>query len=437
MKKIIVAGAGHAGICTGAFLAEKGFDVTVYEKNSRENMGYDWTDIFDPKSLAFAGLDMPDCDKYEYKTDMTFYGPSENTPVLQHVPDDQREIKMERSDIYDHIITHAEKCGVKFVFNCKINAPVMLGDRVAGIDTDKGKFYGDLVIDACGCESVIRAQLPECCGIQKHPVKKEKFFVYRAFYNKGSGKAEDKYKVCLFPEGKLGIGWVADEEEYTDLLIGRFEPLDMTEVERTVEYFRSKNPVLGETVLRGGQLVQIPVRQPLAVLVADGYAAIGDSAFMTVPIIGSGLANSFKASKILADAILADKTQTFSAETLWQYQINFYKELGNELAPLAIVKLLLTRLTPQQINYVLDEGILTSDELTIGADSTGIADMLTPSSDLVKRALMLIKDKALIKEILKAVGSIAKVVAVCTAMPKHYSRRAVTLWASKYNNIFK
>ena len=48
-KKIIVAGGGHGGIAAAAILAEHGFDITVYEKNKREDMGYDWTDIFDAR----------------------------------------------------------------------------------------------------------------------------------------------------------------------------------------------------------------------------------------------------------------------------------------------------------------------------------------------------------------------------------------------------
>ena len=40
-KTIIVAGGGHGGIAVAALLAKRGYDVTVYEKNSRENMGYD------------------------------------------------------------------------------------------------------------------------------------------------------------------------------------------------------------------------------------------------------------------------------------------------------------------------------------------------------------------------------------------------------------
>ena len=51
-RKIIVAGGGHGGITAGMLLAANGYDVTVYEKNSRENMGHDWTDLFDKKAFG-------------------------------------------------------------------------------------------------------------------------------------------------------------------------------------------------------------------------------------------------------------------------------------------------------------------------------------------------------------------------------------------------
>ena len=138
-KKIIVAGGGHGGIAAAALLAEHGFDVTVYEKNRREDMGYDWTDIFDRKGLLACGMTMPPEDKYRLKNDMTFFSPSRNKTLKQHVPEDQLEIQMERKDIYNHIIAHAEKCGVKFSYETEILAPVMLGGRVAGKNKNKGR----------------------------------------------------------------------------------------------------------------------------------------------------------------------------------------------------------------------------------------------------------------------------------------------------------
>lgn len=437
-KKIIVAGGGHGGIAAAALIARSGIDVTVYEKNTRENMGYDWTDIFAPDSLKDIGIKMPSENLFEYKTDMTFYSTDEKTPIHQHTPADETEIKMERRDIYNILIENAEKYGVKFEYGCNIQAPIVDGTRVVGIKTDKGDIYADLVIDACGCMSPVRANLPKNFRIQKTPIKNEKFYVYRAFYNKVPGAyAEDKYKVCLLPEGKSGIGWVASEDEYTDLLIGRFEPFDETEAQRTAEYFRRKNPTLGTEIVRGGSFVQIPVRQPLSIMVCDGYAAIGDSAFMTVPIIGSGIANSFRAAEILSQTVIADVDGEYTGKTLWAYQYRFYKEYGAGLAPLAIVKLLLAKLTPEQLNYIFENGILTSKEMTITAKSTGIWDFFHFSPDLPKRGIAIVKDTALLKEFLEVAKKMATVVTVCAQIPKAYNRAAICNWAWKYDQIFR
>ena len=437
-KKIIVAGGGHGGIACASQLAAAGFEVEIYEKNARDNMGYDWTDIFDPKSLRAAHIPMPAKDKYEYKINMTFIPPSGRTTVKQDVAENELEIKMERKDIYDLIITQAEKHGVKFFFETAVTGPIMAGDRVIGIHTDKGDVYGDMVIDACGCESVVRASLPSICGIQKHTGDFEKFYVYRAFYNKASDEEpKDKYKIYMLPNGRSGIGWVASEEDYTDLLIGEFEPFTVEEAIEKAEFFRKDNPILGDKVLRGGYMVEIPVRQPLSIMVADGYAAIGDSAFMTVPVIGSGIADSFKASKMLSETIIADKSETYSAETLWNYQVEYYKALGAGMAPLAQVKLLLAKITPTQLDYLFDTGIMDADMLTISADSTSLGSMLSFDSTIINKAKNLIKDKELTAMILKLGKDIGKSAAICATMPKIYSRYTVQRWAKGYDKLFR
>ncbi len=436
-KKILVAGGGHGGIATAMILASNGFDVTVFEKNEEGKMGYDWTDIFDPKALFKIGLQMPAEDKFEYKVDMTFYSPNEQKPILQQVPEKEREIKMERSDIYELLIAEAVKCGVKFEYGCSVLSAVVEDNKVVGINTSKGKFFGDLVIDAAGCESKVRSSLPEEFGIQAHPKENEKFFVYRAFYNKASDEeVQDPYKVCLLPEGKLGIGWVATEEKYTDLLIGRFQEFDMEEVERTASAYREKNPSLGTEVQRGGSFAQIPVRQPISIMVANGYAAIGDSAFMTVPIIGSGIGNTLKASPILAEVLIKNKDKEYTADVLWEYQKNFYKEIGSGLAPLAVVKLLLTKLTPEQLDYIFEKDILTWREMTITADSTKLSKMVKITPDMPARGIAIVKDKALLKLMLGVAADIGKVIASVTAMPKKYSKKKVLSWAKKYDSIF-
>lgn len=442
-KKIIVAGAGHGGITAAALLAEKGFDVTIYERHEEGKLGYDWTDIFDPKALDAVGCPRPEEGKWEWKIDMTFYGPGtpESTKIRQEVPNDpnEMEIKMERSDIYDLLINFALSKGAKIEYGYNITGPVMAGDRVIGIKTDKGDILGDMVIDAAGAESPIRTKLPDCLGIQKHPLWGEKFYVYRAFYDLpvDPDTVEDKYKVILYPDHEsIGIGWIATEKDFSDLLIGHMDPLNMEMVEEIAERYRKDNPQLGRTKLRGGQFVLIPVRQPLSIMVADGYAAIGDSAFMTVPIIGSGIGNAIKNSKILAETIIGDTTETYSAETLWPYQVNYYKKMGMNIAPLALAKLLLTRVSQDQIAYAINKGLLTKYEMTITANHTSLWKFLHFDPNLPKRGLDLLKDKDLTKKGIGVVADIVMCFAVELCMPKQYGRAAVKTWAKAYDWVF-
>ena len=439
MAKIIVAGGGHGGIGAAALLAKSGYDVTVYEKNARADMGYDWTDIFDKKGLFAVGLDMPDEGKYALKNDMTFVSPSGEHKLRQHTPEDQLEIQMERRDIYDMLIAHAQECGVKFEFETPVLGPVMLGSRVAGIKTEKGTEYADLVIDACGANSPVRTGLPASLGIPGEPGRYERFYVYRAFYERTAEIPEDNFKVLLLHNNVLGISWVAAEEEHTDVLIGRFEPFGMEAVEAELASLRAECPELGEKRVRGGQFVVIPVRQALEVMVADGYAAIGDAAFMTVPLIGSGIANSLKAARMLADTVISDTEGAFTARTLYPYQRKFFAELGAGLAPIACIKLMLTKVTAQEVDYLFASGILNEADVTMGADTTSIFAMtggMYPAALKVKAA-GLIKDRELLKKIGWMAGRIASVVSVCAAMPKTYNKKALAAWAKAYGKCFE
>ena len=68
----------------------------------------------------------------------------------------------------------------------------------------------------------------------------------------------------MLHQNKLGITWIATEEETTDVLIGRFKEFDMDEVNATIDSLRKDNPSIGTEIKRGGQFVHIPVRQPNA-----------------------------------------------------------------------------------------------------------------------------------------------------------------------------
>ena len=438
-KTILVAGAGHGGLAVAADLARKGFDVTLLEQKAECDLGYDWTDIFAPQSLIAAGVPYPSRSLYSYKTNMTFFPPAQKVALTQHVPQDELEIKMERRDIYAHLIAHARRCGVKMRFETPVIAPVLLGSRVCGLRTAEETLYADLVIDACGIDSCVRSALPGICGIEAGPGAGETAYAYRAFYEKvGNFVPEHPYEVYILHRGEREVAWVATEDDIADVLIVRFEPFGMDTVDDVLAALRETNPQIGNAVVRGGQFVKIPVRQPLSMMVADGYAAIGDSAFMTVPLIGSGIANALKASHILSRTIMQDKDCAFTAETLWNYQVGYYKLLGAGFAALACFKNALLTLEPREVDFLFERGILTEDEVTITANTTNLQSMLKMSlRELVNRAKRLCTDKILLTKVLRIASQVASVTALCAMLPRTYAPQSVRKWVASYNAFFE
>ena len=437
-KTILVAGAGHGGLAAAADLARKGFDVTVLEQKAEDALGYDWTDIFAPESLIAAGVPYPSRSLYSYKENMTFFPPAQSVALTQRVPQSELEIKMERRDIYAHLIAHAKRCGVKFRFETAVTAPLLLGSRVCGVYAGEEKLYADLVIDACGMDSPLRTALPNVCGVEQEIGENNVAYVYRAFYARtGDFAPAHNYEVYLLHQGRKEVAWVATEEDFADVLIVRFAPFGKDEADAVVDDLRRTNPHIGKKVVRGGQFAKIPVRQPLAVLVADGYAALGDSAFMTVPLIGSGIANALKASHILSETVVADKDCAFTAESLWKYQLGYYKLLGTGYAAMTCLKNACLTMEPAEVDFLFERGILTEKEVTITANTTNLQSMLKFSmKELVERAKKLCTDKILLTKILRIASQIASATALCAMIPKTWSPQNVRKWTASYNALY-
>ena len=99
-KKIVIAGAGHGGLVAGAKLAQAGYDVTVYERKIRSELGYDWEDAIDMRVFAECGLEPPKKEHYAFNGDMKYYNPNLKAPLV--VPANGKgSAVFERKEIYD------------------------------------------------------------------------------------------------------------------------------------------------------------------------------------------------------------------------------------------------------------------------------------------------------------------------------------------------
>ena len=438
MAHIIVAGAGHGGLVAAIKLAQSGYAVTVFEKSQKCNMGLPQQDVFDKDTFEYIGLPAPKnitiC-----KNQLTLV-PSEKDIAPLTLPQPENEaIFMERKVLINHLLKLAEKNGIKIHYNCPVIEPIILGSRVAGVKTSEGDFYGDIIIDACGVESPVRNSLPNFMNINREIKDFDVIYTYRAHFEKSLDipDPDTNYDILAQVDGTVGFSWVVTEDEFVDILICRFKPLEQNEVLTELQRISESYPHISKKFIRGGQFNKIPVCQPLGVLVADGYAAVGDSAFMTYPIKGSGISYAMKAGAILAETIANDTNGLYNVETLWEYQRRFFKEIGFSASRLALMKNLMTYFTAQEINDILKSGIFTTEDLS--QIMTNKLDNLfgTAGRALIKDKIRQLRENVILKEKFSNFAIwMGKLAVTETYLPNKYDRKDVQKWVDKYNEFF-
>ena len=441
MKKILVAGAGHGGLSAAINLAKNGYDVTVYEKQKRDEMGYDWEDAIELSAFDFAEIERPDESIYIKSHHMAYMSP--NGQHVLHMPYDKgigRRVHMERKGLIKHMLSEAEKAGVKLVFETEIVAPVFENNRIAGMIIKDGegekRLDSDLLIDAAGLNSPIRLQLPDCCGIVKEFEERNIFNAYRVYFDNTDGTITDPaYNVTFFHMDKPGISWTITDEKFVDIIIGKFQmkgKLTMKEVEDSIADFRSRYPFIGEKVLRGGEKIEsIPISRMLPKIIYNGYAAVGDSAGMTIPLSGSGLVLSIMAGKYLADCVKSIGSGELTEKALWKYEYKYFQEQGQNYLLLDAFKNFFTYVNADDINYILKKKILTEQQFAV-ADGEPLVLPLKQIIHIVLNAMPMIR---IVPHLVGALSALPLTPVIAKAMPKEYDEKKFLKWKKLYLSL--
>ncbi|MCR5689741.1 MAG: NAD(P)/FAD-dependent oxidoreductase [Clostridiales bacterium] len=429
MAEIIIAGAGHGGLTAAYNFARNGYSVTVYEKKQRSELGYGWKDSMSPSAFNFAGMPMPAKKVFSAGIPNSYYSPSAETKLLPQAPVNH-SIYIERKDLYDILIENCESVGVKFNYGVNIRSATVSGDRVTGIMIEKdgeiSEVKGDLVIDAAGTDSPVRSSLPASVGIRNSMEDNEIYYVYRAVFSRKTDESLDPpYGIFFYRYGRPGLDWIICEENSIDILVGKFGKMTMDEVEESIADFKQTYGFIGDDIISGGgPIYRIPVRKTLPLIVADGYALVGDSAAMAEPLSGSGITMSMKAGKMLADAFIEDYSEDFSAARLWKYQYRYFSEIGNRYLSQDIYRNALCQLTTEDIEYLIREKIITLKEIA-GEGSYVVNDIIDKIKGIGGR-------RSVIPVFVKAGTAIAAASRAAKSMPRDYDKDKVTEWAALY-----
>ena len=426
MYKIIVVGAGHGGLVAAARLALAGHSVDVYEARQRDALGHEWEDRFDFDLLSsIVGIPVEGFPEgsWRYRGDCTFVSPAKRTQVDVHFDADHRQKIMWRKPLIAMLLGYAEQCGVVFHFGTKVEAPMWNNGRMTGVRVDGTACTADLVIDASGVFSSLRQSLPASWHVEALPRRGDVFYANRAYYNRLPGHDDPAipFEIYLIHEGEAGLSWLCTNAQSVDVLIGRIYPIDRAKVDEQLAIFRRRHPWLGREVLSGGQFEVIPVRRPLPRMVGEGYAAVGDSAFMTFPMNGMGIDLSLKAGLILAECINAEGV---GIDSLWHYNRRYLVEVGAFAAKNEGLKNALLSMPSEGVDFLYENHVIESADLAGGGANMTFGR-------LVRKLVNGLKKPRYFFAIVKGLVRGGKNARLYAHPPKRFDPAAIEAWARK------
>ncbi|MDR1939474.1 MAG: NAD(P)/FAD-dependent oxidoreductase [Clostridiales bacterium] len=433
--RVLVIGAGHGGLTAARGLAKNGHDVTVYEKNLRDESGYEWHDDANPRFLEELGLPLPPAGTYFTKREWSIIVPGSNRWLKLKQKPETLDYSFFRRPLAKVFADGAERAGAKIEFGQRVERLITDGPRVLGAAVGGKEIFCDLVIDSSGATSPFRDGLSESAGITKGKPH-ELFFGYRAFYEVDESAARDpEHTNRCYPKllGKQGISWcIQDPQGTVNVLIGMTGALKKDDFDELLAALKKDNPIIGEKIALGGIFTVIPARYPATKPVADGYAAVGDAAYMTIPLIGSGIASSSKAGVMLAETV--NKYGSASLEVLWRYHVRFMREIGAKHMAIDCVKRWLLSADEKLLADVFNSGMIAEEDfvtmMTGGMIKPGLKFLTGKIIPSIKNPMIAAALAPILLKSIRASVAGAKI-------PAEYDKKKVEAWIKKVERFFE
>jgi flavin-dependent dehydrogenase len=400
---VIIAGGGMSGLLTAAATAsfsKQNARVVVIDRNPEDqpgkktNNGWTCGDATSKGSLEYLAK----------HTGIRYGSPELEHPVkgvLVFSPDRKTKVLFEgegfilnRKLLPRKQVEIAKKMGVDFIFGVSVEGVYAEDGWVKGVNCRNiktGETFtktARVVIDSAGSSTKLRQHLPISSKIEREIDKDDLESTGRYIFNFETGVDDttwfdpdyaiihlDQYLApggykWTFPKGKnkvnIGLGVQKSAMDARNSKYGRKDNLQSLIDQYVSENKAIKNPVLAAGPEDEGNAKgnwQVPVRRHNDCMVANGYALVGDAAWMPRPIDAGGIGPSIYSSVILgrvvAHALEANDT---SEAGLWQYNVDYMRLYGYQMASFEVLRAYLQTLSNDQINYGMKH-FLSEDDI--------------------------------------------------------------------------
>ncbi|MFW6119622.1 MAG: lycopene cyclase family protein [Petrotogales bacterium] len=357
---LVIAGAGSAGIALALQTTSKGLKVALVDVKAKEELGYDWADSIDEKSL------MNELIGYKKSEEIT-----RPTGLKIISPQFSKEFRVEygykiidRRALMKRLISKAENLGVDVFLKVNSVRPLLNEEMICtGLAFKEGeedrKLKADLVADCTGLSGALKSLVP--FKEMNIPLRKtDTSSAYREIRKwTGDNNAVENNWVTFVYGINGGFNWIVPETaERIDVGFGiqngRNYPSPETLVTQTVNKLKLKDYIKGG----GGK---IPICSSPPILYMNRLLLVGDSACQTIPTCGYGIGNSFYAGFIAGECISRSDLSPDERGSL--YEERYFKERGADLGYLDILRRKLQSYSPENIDWLMKKNIIGAEEL--------------------------------------------------------------------------
>ncbi len=431
MKKIVIIGLGLGGLAFVHNLPyDPDLDITIYEKEKYEDLGYPWCDSVSYDGIASAGIILPN-DVYHPKKLFNMYSPDMGGSVPQRQKTVDNGVELDRKAFLRYMIECAShKATIHYGIGVK--RLIIKEGVVVGLKLENGKkVFADLVIDASGPLSLIKNDVIS-------PLDKlgadDILSGYRAIFKPNKGVLyPDEDSVYLKHLNHVGVSWCRTTPDGNlDVFISEItDKLKLAHIALALKDIREKNPILSDELIEE-RFAKLVVKRPLSRFVYDGYVLVGDSAYMSTPTSGSGIENALRAGRILAEVFLDAKGNTTA--DLWHYQTRFMRSIGSSLYAKDLFRRYAQTLPVEEVNWFFSTMFNGFKEFT-EADYDSVKRMKV--YEYAKKAKALLSNKPLFSSGTRIANLALKAKLHAFMLPVEFEKESFLLWQERYAKILE
>lgn len=440
---VIVVGAGTAGSFFAKQMSEKGFSVLVVDKLSENTLGKR-LDIFHIDKDFFDKFGVPKPipgdDDYVSEFDVGYARSAfNNYPKATEYP----FVVMKFSPFLKRLRTWAESFGVHYLLETEFLEPTYAGGKISGVkiktSTGKKQIGARLVADCSGIPSTVRRKLPEDYGVETFKITDTDMFYVVLRYVKLTNPEKDRITFATgYPYYKT---WLAPQTDPDGAIIGVGANLSYEYAEECFQKFAKAVPLPEHTIEKIEKGVT-PYRRPPYSFVGDGFVALGDSACITKPFSGEGIACTWIlcdiAAKVAAAAMQNGNYPT--KQRLWDINTQYMRSQGADFANLLATLIGAVDCTAEENEYEFKKDIVFNSEDMSKMNREFAAKLSTPE---ILRLVSKIAGGLLTANIrFKTVKALLKAVMTAGALEKHYkaypeSPEGFDKWVTKSDKLWK